>query len=125
MKKIPEIDLKMESKQVGKYNIDDMIRMFGDRIKPAIHENENGGKGLIAVEMRKLFRKWKTNADIKAAYKHYYGYLIVPWVIVNRPPIVTCNPETMKLLKKEISTRYELADGNQKLTNENNKKTKR
>lgn len=111
MENIPKIDLKMETKKVGEYNIDDMIQMFGDRIKPAIHENENGGKGLIAVEMRKLFRKWKTNADIKAAYKHYYGYLLVPWVVVNHPPIVVWSPEATKLLKKEITNRYKLADG--------------
>jgi hypothetical protein len=36
MVNIPEIDLKMDSKKVGEYNIDDMIQMFGDRIKPAI-----------------------------------------------------------------------------------------
>ena len=100
MKKIPEIDLKLETKRVGKYNIDDMIQMFGNRIKPAIHENENGGKGLIAVEMRKLFRKWKTNADIKAAYRHYYGYILVPWVVINQPPIVICSPEANKLINE-------------------------
>ena len=111
MENIPEIDLKLETKKVGEYNIDDMIQMFGDRIKPAIHENENGGKGLIIVEMRKLFRKWKTNADIKAAYRHYYGYILVPWVIVNNPPIILYDSGAMKQLKKEIINRYKLADG--------------
>ena len=111
MSKIPEVTLKMESKKVGEYNIDDMIQMFGDRIMPAIHEYEDGGKGLIIIEMRKLFRKWKTNADIKAAYRHYYGYILVPWVVVNQPPIILCDSGAMKLLKKEITNRYKLADG--------------
>ena len=97
-----------------------MIQMFGNRIKPAIHENENGGKGLIAVEMRKLFRKWKTNADIKAAYRHYYGYIHVPWVVVNHSPIVVCSPEASKFLMKEMNSKYKLIGGNNKLINETN-----
>ncbi len=109
-KKLPEITLEMESKKVGEYSIDNMIQMFGDRIKPAIFEGEYG-KGLIAVEMRKLFRKWKTNADIKEAYKHYIGIILVPWIVVNNPPVVMCSAEAMKLLRKEISSsKYKLID---------------
>lgn len=101
--KIPEITLEMESRRVGYYDINDMIRMFGDRIKPAIFEIEHS-KGLVAVEMRKLFRKWKKNADIKEAYKHYVGVILVPWIVVQEPPVIMYSKEAMKSLSKYYET---------------------
>lgn len=104
-----EITLNLKTTKVPgdkSYNIDDMERMFGKRIKKAIstktNKNEDASKALISKKMAKICRRWKFwNADIRKAYKNYAGMLIVPWTIVIEPPVIS-STETGELMKKEI-----------------------
>ena len=91
--KVPEIAISIKTTPALIYTIDDMINMFGDRIKDAIYEDNETIpgtiiKGIIFKEMRKLFRKYKTNKDIIEAYKKYQGYILVPWIIINDTSII-------------------------------------
>jgi len=119
MENIPEIDLKMEIVKVGEYNIDDMIKMFGDRLKNAIYVDENQKPvGLIMKKMAKKCKKWKYwNADIRKAYRKYYGLLLAPYIIVQGEPIICYSADIdgaaiSKMLSKEISSRYKLTEIN-------------
>jgi hypothetical protein len=96
--------------KINEYGIDEMISMFGDRIKSAVFKWDDGSKGIDAKKMGKLIKKWKFwNKDIREAYKNYYGIILAPYIIVNKPPVIMCgvNSEVlMKPLNKEISERY-------------------
>ena len=111
MGKIPEVTLNLKTKKVppnDSYSIDDMERMFGKRIKKAINTDVDSSgrmyKGIITKEMAKICKPWKFwNRDIRRAYKRYVGIMIVPWVIVETPPVVEyISPETEEHLKKQI-----------------------
>jgi len=105
-----ELDLQIVTKQVGGLLVDDMIKMFGWRIKRAVYYTEDGKPdGLISVKMVKLMRWWKFwNNDIKKAYKRYTGMILVPWTVETR------EPETMygedidweALRTKEVDPRF-------------------
>lgn len=117
-----EITLDLKTVKVSRgdsYSIEDMERMFGKRIKKAINTeaNSNGRvyKAIITKEMAKICKPWKFwNSDIRKAYKNYVGHLIVPWVIVNEPPVITYScPETGELLKRKIDmSKYIINDKN-------------
>ena len=91
--KTPEITLKLKTEQIGIYNIEDMEKMFGNRIKKAIHiEIDDNGKitkAIIFKEIKKICKPWKFwNKDIREAYKKYQGIILVPWIIINNPPLI-------------------------------------
>lgn len=111
MGKIPEVTLNLKTKKVppnDSYSIDDMERMFGKRIKKAINTDVDSSgrmyKGIITKEMAKICKPWKFwNRDIRRAYKRYTGIMIVPWIIVETPPVIDyISPETEEYLKKQI-----------------------
>jgi hypothetical protein len=106
-----EITLDLTTVKVPRdnsYSIEDMERMFGKRIAKAINKDvDKSGRTYRAIktkEMAKICKSWKFwNRDIKKAYKNYVGMIIVPWVIINEPPVITCvSPETGELLEKKI-----------------------
>lgn len=104
MKKGPEhIDLKLKTIITKhQYNIDDMIAMFGDRIKKAVYYEEHNdrwslktklqttnkcAKGLIMKKMSSICKKSK-NKDIEEAYRYYIGILIAPYTIQTASPVI-------------------------------------
>jgi hypothetical protein len=106
MENIPEINLTVETKKVGQYNIDDMVKMFGNRIKFGIYYENNKPYALICKKMSKICKKWKFwNKDIRKAYKNYSGYILAPYIIINKPAIINCDISN-KSLSKEILLRY-------------------
>lgn len=115
--KTPEINLELETKKIGGYTVEDMTKMFGKRIEKAIHytETNKNGRSYPALNMKKMSKicnRWKFwNKDIRIAYKHYVGYVLAPFVIINHPPIISCgydcdDDELNDVLKKEINSRY-------------------
>lgn len=114
--KMKDVKLDLTRVQVPRENsnsIEDMERMFGRRIKRAINSepNENGRiyRAIVTKKMAKIIKPWKFwNADIRKAYKNYVGMVLVPWVIVNEPPIITYeSPETGEIIKRKIDmSRY-------------------
>lgn len=85
---IHEINIVTKTVNIGEYNIDDMIQMFGTRIEKAVYQEENY-KGLDSKKISKIIKKWKFwNNDIRIAYKKYTGYILAPYIIINEPPIV-------------------------------------
>lgn len=113
MKTIPEINLKIETKEIpsdNNINITQMKEMFGKRIKKAIYlteKNENGHcyEGLIHKKMVRLCKKWKFwNKDILEAYRNYVGYMIMPYIINYSEPIVLADKDFD--VSKLLSSRY-------------------
>lgn len=114
----PEVNLKLETKKFGQYSIDDMINMFGKRISKALDctEPNQNGRTYLALNMKKMSKickRWKFwNRDIREAYRHYYGMVLAPFVIINHPPIISCGydkdieNELKETLIKEINSRY-------------------
>ena len=105
MANIPEITLNLKTVKVGEYNIEDMISMFGDRIKSAIYCDNENRKSLRTAEMQKLIEK-QENVDIKEAYKHYFGTILAPYVFMNELPIILCYGYALKDSKIPIKSRY-------------------
>lgn len=116
-----EIKLDLSTIKVPRddsFSIEDLERMFGKRIGKAVHQepNKNGTvyKAIKTKEMGKICRWWKFwNKDIKEAYKNYVGNLLVPWVIINEPPVISyMSPETGELMTKKIDmSKYIVMDG--------------
>lgn len=106
---MPEITLKIKTVKVGKYNIDDMVQLFGKRIDSAIYVDDHS-KGLVAKKMNKLCKKWKFwNNDIRNAYKQYYGIIRMPYSIIHETPLIIeniNNPIITKYANKVINTNY-------------------
>lgn len=96
--------------KTNEYNIDDMISMFGDRIKNVTIKFNDNSMGIDAKKMAKLIEKWKFwNKDIREAYKKYYGMILAPYIIVNEPPILIAdnnNPSKYYDINKEIFKKY-------------------
>jgi hypothetical protein len=87
MNNMSEINFKLKTINVGLFNIDNIISLFGDRIKKAIYVDENHNSGLISKEMLKICKKWKFwNKDIQLAYRHYYGYILIPYIFIQEKP---------------------------------------
>ena len=106
-----EITLNLKTVRVPRddsYSIEDMERMFGKRIRKAINsEPDKSGrvyKAIITKEMARICKRWKFwNVDIRKAYKNYGGMIIVPWVVVNEPRVISYgSPVTGELLTREI-----------------------
>ena len=95
--KMKEITLNIKTIKIPRetsYSIEDMERMFGKRIAKAINVEP---KALIIIKMSKICKPWKFwNRDIRKAYKNYVGNILVPWIIVNEPPLVICDPSVEK-----------------------------
>jgi len=85
---IPTINLELETRKIGQYNIYDIQRLFGNRIKDCICSDGKGGSsGLIGKEIIKKIKWWKFwNRDIRKAYLKYYGYIWMPWIIAEYHP---------------------------------------
>jgi len=96
------------------YDIDDMINMFGKRIKKAIHEGNDGKRVIIGKVMARICRKYKFwNNDIKNAYKKYRGNILAPHITINRFPNIDGSYNKYYdsyYLKKGIKSRYEKCD---------------
>jgi hypothetical protein len=80
----------------NRYTTEDLERMFGKRIRKAIHtySTDNGSnKAVIHKKMARICKRWKFwNADIRRAYRNHVGYVIVPWIIrYEEPEIIICN----------------------------------
>jgi hypothetical protein len=106
-----EINVELNSRKIGEYNIEDMIKMFGDRIKNVVFVWEDGNKGIDAKKMVKIIRNWKFwNKDIRLAYKNYYGLILAPFLIIERPiikPIYNIDNEDLcNALSEELKNRY-------------------
>lgn len=111
-----EITLDLTTVKVPRgdsYSIEDMERMFGKRIRKAINsEPDKSGrvyKGIITKKMARICKRWKFwNADIRKAYKNYVGIVIVPWVIVNEPPVISYgSPVIRELINRNYITDHE------------------
>lgn len=60
--------------------IEDLIALFGPRIKRAIYFNGEIPESIISTEIYKICRWWKFwNRDIKRAYTRYSGMILFPW----------------------------------------------
>jgi hypothetical protein len=85
------------------YNIDDMISMFGWRIKSAVYINDDGDKGLDSKKLFKLIKSWKFwNSDIRKAYKQYQGLIICPYIIKQCEPIEIYGIDEETIRKEKI-----------------------
>src|ERR1035437_1467381 len=96
--------------KTNEYNIDDMISMFGDRIKNVTVKFTDNSMGIDTKKIAKLIKKWKFwNKDIRKAYKKYYGMILAPYIIVNEPPILITDEHNLINLynvNKEIFKNY-------------------
>lgn len=112
--KIPEIKLEITTKKVpddDRYTIEDIVKLFGNRIKKAIVEEKNKNNhiycGLKSKEMSKICKRWKFwNRDIRRAWKKYFGNIFVPYVIVNKPPVVVFDPHCEDVINKMIKAEF-------------------
>jgi len=105
-----EINIKLDTKKVGEYTIEDMKKMFCKRISKAVFENKTDNcriyEGLIAKEMSKICKRWKFwNKDIRNAYKNYNGLILAPYTIVCEDVEVFCDN---MIITKELKSRYKI-----------------
>ena len=85
-----------------------MIAMFGDRISSAVFIDDKNRKSLRMAVMCDIIKE-ENNADIKEAYKHYFGYMLAPYIMINDPQIILYDGYELKDLKI-LKSKYKLAE---------------
>ena len=106
--------LKFNGVNYDQYNIENMISMFGKRIKNCIYYENGKPMGIISKEIYKLTKKWKFwNNDIAVAYKKYYGNILAPYLFINNPTVIVNDSNNNDILfNKRISmSKYKICDG--------------
>lgn len=118
MEKIPEINIKTQTKPIGGIGIEDMKKMFGKRIEKAIYTSEVNKNGrcytaLIGKEMAKICKWWKFwNRDIAKAYKNYQGMILAPYII-QMDNTITLSHSANIPLPKRMRDAYSRANANE------------